>query len=75
MIIYILLGFLIFISFINFLFLMGINNSLIKFYNFFKEESSKELPQINKLNVNNQKGLVDINSVGTYDARFNNKQR
>lgn len=71
MIIYILLGILIFICFSNLLFLIGINNFLIKFYNFIKEDSTKSA----KKNINRiEKGLMDINAVGTYDARFNQQK-
>lgn len=71
MIIYILLGVLIFISFSNLLFLIGINNFLIKFYDFITKEDS---PKSIKKNINNEKGLIDINAVGTYDARFNQQK-
>lgn len=62
--IYILLAFSCFFSFLSFISVLFLSNALYRQFN------KKDIVTSEKKQENEEKGLVDINSVGTYDPRF-----
>ena len=69
MIIY-LVSFCLFFTFLNSLLLMNLSNSLLKFYEFYRTQKIDQKTSVNSKSPTPDKGLVDLNEVGTYDARF-----
>jgi hypothetical protein len=62
------------ISVFNLIMLINISNSLIKFYDIFKEFSDFRPPIRTNTPRKANSNLIDINQVGTYDARFQTKE-
>lgn len=72
MIIYFLIFFCLFFAVLNFVILIIMGNSLLKFYEYCRTNFQKNDQKIISPNSKRtpDKGLVDLNEVGTYDARF-----
>jgi hypothetical protein len=49
---------------------MNLSNSLLKFYEFYRTQKIDQKTSVNSKSPTPDKGLVDLNEVGTYDARF-----
>lgn len=73
MIIYFLISLCLFFTFLNFVILIIVSNSLLKFYEYRRTNFQKKITP-NNPNVS-EKGLVDLNEFGTYDARFQINQK
>jgi hypothetical protein len=73
MINYILLSFCLFFCFFNFIILINLSSSLLKFYEYYRESQIEKKIKTPKRSEN--KGLIDLKQVGTYDSRFQIEQK
>lgn len=76
MITYILISICLVVSIFNLIILINMSASLLKFYDFYKTSQSQiQTKKTSPPNRNQDGGLIDLNQVGTYDARFQIPQK